>query len=121
LPHVNNDLNCEFSYPNFADGNYTLLYNILSTCDWSRVYETNSFDVAVASLNAAVRDAMEQAIPRGYNPKYKFSPWFSNTLRYYTVKKNYFHRRFKRENWITFMTISPSTESLLKHYQVQQA
>jgi hypothetical protein len=29
-PHVNNNLNCEFSYQNFAAGNYTLLYNILS-------------------------------------------------------------------------------------------
>jgi hypothetical protein len=25
LPHVNNNLNCQFSYRNFAAGNYTLL------------------------------------------------------------------------------------------------
>jgi hypothetical protein len=31
LPHVNINLNCEFSYLNFAAGNYTLLYNILLT------------------------------------------------------------------------------------------
>jgi hypothetical protein len=61
LPHVNNNLNCEFSYRNFAAGNYTLLYNIPSACDWSSVYETSSVDVAVTSLNAAVRGAMEQA------------------------------------------------------------
>jgi hypothetical protein len=45
LPHfiwlVNSNLNC------------ALLYNILSTCDWSGVHES-SVDVAVASLNAAV-------------------------------------------------------------------
>jgi hypothetical protein len=55
---------------------------------------------------------MEQAIPRGYNRKYKFPPRFSNTLKYYIVKKNYFHRRFKGNDRITFMTSSPSTVSL---------
>jgi hypothetical protein len=71
LPHINNNLNSEFSYRNFAAGNYTLLYNILSACDWSGVYETSSVDVAVASLNAAVRGAIQQAIPRGYSCKSK--------------------------------------------------
>jgi hypothetical protein len=37
LPHVNNNLNCEFSYRNFEAGNYTLLCNILSAYDWSSV------------------------------------------------------------------------------------
>jgi hypothetical protein len=31
LPHVNINLNCEFSYQNFAAGNYSLLYSTLST------------------------------------------------------------------------------------------
>jgi hypothetical protein len=115
LPHITNNLNCEFSFfRNFAAGNYTLLYNILSTCDWSGVYETVSVDEAVSSLNATVRDAMEQAIPRGYNRKSKFPPWFSNTLRHYIAKKNYFHCRFKKIKRITFMTNSPSIVSLLK-------
>jgi hypothetical protein len=74
LPHSTNNLNCEFSYRNFAAGNYTLLYNFLSTSDLSGVYETASVDEAVSSLNATVRDAMEQAIPRGYNRKSKFPP-----------------------------------------------
>jgi hypothetical protein len=60
------------------------------------VYETTSVDVAVASLNVAVRGAMEQAIPRGYSCKSKFPHWFSYTLRHYIAKKNYFHRRFKK-------------------------
>jgi hypothetical protein len=64
LPNVNNNLNYEFSYRIFAAGNYILLY-ILSAYDWSSVYETSSVDVAVVSLNAAVRGAMEQAIPVG--------------------------------------------------------
>jgi hypothetical protein len=60
------------------------------------VYETSSVDVAVASLNVAVRGAMEQAIPRGYSCKSEFPHWFSYTLRYYTAKKNYFHCYFKK-------------------------
>jgi hypothetical protein len=85
------------SYRNFAAGNYTVLYNILSACDWSSAYETSSVDVAVASLNAAVRGAMEQAIPPAYSCKSKFPHWFSYTLRYFIAKKNYFHRRFKNK------------------------
>jgi hypothetical protein len=81
LPHVNNNLNSEISYLIFSAGNYTLLYNILSTYDWSSVSETTAVDTAVASLNAAVRCAMEQAIPRGYSPKSNFPPWFSHTSR----------------------------------------
>jgi hypothetical protein len=97
LPHFINNLNYEFSYRNSAAGNYTLLYNILSACDWSSVYETPSVDVAVASLNGAVRGAMEQAIPCGYICKSKFPHWFSYTLSYYIAKKNYFHCRFKKK------------------------
>jgi hypothetical protein len=41
-----------------------LLYNILSTYDWSCVYNTTSVDSAVACLNTAVLDAMEHVIPR---------------------------------------------------------
>jgi hypothetical protein len=74
-----------------------LLYNILSACDWSSVYETTSVDIAVGSLKSAVRGAMEQAIPRGYNCKSKFPHWFLYTLRYCTAKRNYFHRRFKKK------------------------
>jgi hypothetical protein len=61
------------------------------------VYETPSVDVAVASLNAAVRGDMEQAIPCGYSCKSKLPHCFSYTLRYYIAKKNYFHRRFKNK------------------------
>jgi hypothetical protein len=61
------------------------------------VYETSSVDVEVANLNAAVRGAMEQAIPCGYSCKSKFPHWFSYTLRYYMAKKSYFHRRFKKK------------------------
>jgi hypothetical protein len=97
LPHVNNNLNSEFSYQIYSAGNYTLLYNLLSRYDWSSVYETPSVDTAVASLSAAVSVAMDKAIPCGYSRKSKFPPWFSHTLRYYIAKKNYFHHRFKKK------------------------
>jgi hypothetical protein len=61
------------------------------------VHETTSVDTAVANVNAAVHGAMEQAVPRGYSRKSKFSPSFSHTLRHYIAKKNYFHRRFKKK------------------------
>jgi hypothetical protein len=83
LLHINN-LNCEFGYRIFAAGNYTLLYNILSAYDWSCMYET-SVDVAVLSLNAAVRGAMEQEIPRGHSCKSNSPHWFSYTLMYYNI------------------------------------
>jgi hypothetical protein len=100
LPHASYNLNCEFSYRIFAAGNYNLLYNILSTGHWSRVYETSSVNVALAGLNAVVRDATKKmSIPRGYNRK--------STFPISTVV-------LKRNDQITFMTNSPSTESLLK-------
>jgi hypothetical protein len=76
LPHVNNNLNSEISYRIYSADACTLLYNILSTYDWSSVYETTSVDTAVANLNDAVRGAMEQAIPHGYSRKSKFPPLF---------------------------------------------
>jgi hypothetical protein len=74
--------------------NYTLLYNLLSTYDWSNVYETTAVDTAVASLCAAVCGAMEQAISRAYSCRSKFPCWFSYTLRHYIAKKNCLHRSF---------------------------
>jgi hypothetical protein len=78
------------------------------------VYGTSSVDVAVASLNAAVRGAIEQAIPCGYSCKSKFPHWFSYTLKCYFAKKNYFHRRFKKKPPDYFRTGSPITGNLLK-------
>jgi hypothetical protein len=82
LPHVNNNLKYECSYRNVAAGNYALLYNILSSYNWSSMYDTTSVDVAVASLNVAVRGATEHAIPSDYSCESKFPRWFSYILRY---------------------------------------
>jgi hypothetical protein len=72
LPLVNPTQNCEYSYRKYGSGDYALLYNILSDYDWSCVYDTSSVDAAAASLIAAVQDALEQAIPRGFTTKSKF-------------------------------------------------
>jgi hypothetical protein len=64
FPTATTARNCEYSYYKFASGDYTRLYNILSTHDWSSVYNSTSVDDAVASLTSAVQDVMEQAIPR---------------------------------------------------------
>jgi hypothetical protein len=103
LPLVSPTQNCDYSYRNYASGDYNLLYNILLAYDWSCVYDTNSVDAAVASLNAVVQDAMEQAIPRVYIKKSKFPHWFSSSLRYYIMKKNYFYRRFKKKKPPVYM------------------
>jgi hypothetical protein len=63
LPFTTCILNYVYSYRKFLSGDYALLYNILSTFDWSCEYGTTSVDSAVACLNAAVQDAMEHAIP----------------------------------------------------------
>jgi hypothetical protein len=52
-----------YSYRKFSSGDYALLYNILLIYDWFCIYGTSSVDSAVASLNAALQDAMEQATP----------------------------------------------------------
>jgi hypothetical protein len=79
------------------------------------VYDTSSVDDAVASLNAIVQDAMEQVIPCGYTLESKFPHWFSNTARYYTVKKNYFHCHLKRNDWITSIDEFTFNQKLVKN------
>jgi hypothetical protein len=72
--------NYAYSYRKLSSGDYALLYTTLSTHDWSGVHDTTSVDSAVACLNAAVQDAIEQAIPRGIiNNNSKFPHWYSSS------------------------------------------
>jgi hypothetical protein len=85
--------NVVYSFCKFSSGDYALLYDTLSNFDWSGVYGTTS----VAPLNAAVQEAMDQAIPRGtIISNSKFAHSYSTTLKYHIRKKNYFYRRFKK-------------------------
>jgi hypothetical protein len=94
-------------------GNYSLFYSILSTRGWSGVYKTTFVDAAVTSLSAAVRDAMVQAVPRGYIRKAKLPFLFSSTLYYFIQqKKNIFSVVSKRKD----MIISKSIRLLSKAF-----
>jgi hypothetical protein len=62
------------------------------------VYGTTSVESAVACLNAAVQDAMEHAIPRGFtNANSKFPHWYSSTLKYNIGKKKLFFTDVKKK------------------------
>jgi hypothetical protein len=52
LKHVSKT--SEFSHFKYACGDYTLLYHIFSSHDWSRVYSESSVGAAVDSLSCAV-------------------------------------------------------------------
>jgi hypothetical protein len=97
LPYVSNALNCESTYRNITAGNYTLLYTILSTCDWSGVYKPTSVNVAVASLNPTVREAMEKTIPRRYIRKSKFPLCLYSAIRYYIMNKKLLSPSLQKE------------------------
>jgi hypothetical protein len=47
---------------NLLQEDNTFLYNILSTCNWSGIYDSISVVAAVDGLNAIVRDSMEEEI-----------------------------------------------------------
>jgi hypothetical protein len=115
LPIPTSIHNHVYSYRKFASGDYTLLYNILSTYDWSCVYDISSVDAAVASLNAVVQDATEQGIPRGItNSKPKFPHWYSGSLRYYIKKSMTSTDAIKRRKLTVFINTFPSIVSELK-------
>jgi hypothetical protein len=56
----------------YARGDYFLLYNILSSYDWSCVYNKSSSDSAVNQLKSVVTDALNLAIPNKFSRKSKF-------------------------------------------------
>jgi hypothetical protein len=102
LPLVSPTQNGPFDYFKYDSGDYALLYNILSSHDWSCVYDASSIDSAVFNLTEAVQDAMEQAIPRIHISKSKFPHWFSGSLKFYIKKKNYFYRRYRKHKSASF-------------------
>jgi hypothetical protein len=59
------------------------------------VYSNSAVDAAVDSFTNVILPAMDLAIPQGFI-KSRFPHWFSHTLIYYILKKNYFYRRYKK-------------------------
>jgi hypothetical protein len=74
------------------------------------VYSESSVDAAAASLNSAVHEATDQSIPHGSVTGSNFPSWFSRPLRHYILKKNYYHRRFKKNK-------SDAYDSKLSYYR----
>jgi hypothetical protein len=66
--------------------------------DWSFMYSITSVEDAVTSLNTAVLNAIDQAIPHGFIRKSKFPHWSSSALRHNIRKKDYYYRRFKKNS-----------------------
>jgi hypothetical protein len=54
---------------------------------------------SATTVNAAVNSAMDQVIPSDSGQKYKFSAWFSGSLKYYIMKKNYFIDVLRKANY----------------------
>jgi hypothetical protein len=73
-----------------------LLYNTLTTYDWSSLYNETSVDSAVARLIVTVTQAILKAVRTVSLKKSKFPVWFSENIKYYIYKKkNKFFRCFK--------------------------
>jgi hypothetical protein len=73
-----------------------VLYNALSTYDWSSLYSGTSVEAAVDRLNVAVTQAIDLAVPSGYIERHKYPAWFSGKLKAYIKKNYYFYRLFKK-------------------------
>jgi hypothetical protein len=84
------------TYFKYACGDYSLLYQILFSHDWSSVYSESSVDASVASLNSSVHEAIDRSVPQGSVNGSNSPSWFSRTLRHYILKKNYYHT-FQKE------------------------
>jgi hypothetical protein len=51
-------------------------YNVLSTYDWSSLYDEISVDSAVDRLNVVVRKAIDLSVPSGHIKKHKYPACF---------------------------------------------
>jgi hypothetical protein len=88
--------NFNISYNRYSAGDYTVLYNALSTYDRSSPYNETSVDVAVNRLNVAVTQAIDLAVPSGYIKKHKYPACFSGKLKTCIKKNDYFYGRYKK-------------------------
>jgi hypothetical protein len=90
-----------------------VLYNALSNYDWSSLYNKTSVDATVDRLNVAVTQAIDLAVPSGHINKHKYYAWFSGKLKAY-IKRNYFHRRYKKYKSACFDQKFPYYQKLVK-------
>jgi hypothetical protein len=96
LPTRRSNMLSGISFRKYSSGDYLMLYDTLSTYDWSSVYNETSVDAAVDRLTVAVTHAIAMSVPTGCTNRCKFPVWFSSELKSYIRKKNYFYRRCKK-------------------------
>jgi hypothetical protein len=76
------------SFLNYAIGDCALLYEIVSTYDWSLVYSQAPADSAIELLSSVVTEARSQANLGTKCKKLKVSVvWSCSTCKYYIRKK----------------------------------
>jgi hypothetical protein len=96
LPTRRSNMLSSISCRKYSSGDYLMLYNALSTYDWSSVYNESSVDAAIDRLSVGVTLAIAMSVPTGCTNRCKFPVWFSSKLKSYMRKKNYFYRHFKK-------------------------
>jgi hypothetical protein len=79
---------------NYGQGDYLLLYNTLSSYDWSCVFNENSVDSAVYNFTAivSVSETINETIPPVEPKNSSFPHWFSKSLKNYIKEKNHFFK-----------------------------
>jgi hypothetical protein len=83
---------------NYGQGDYLVLYNTLSDCDWSCVLNLNSVDSAVYNLTASVSETINETIP---SVKPKWSTFLLGFSKYHILykKKNQFFKKYKNSDY----------------------
>jgi hypothetical protein len=114
VPSRRSNLLSNISFRRHSSGDYLMLYNTVSTYVWSSVYNETPVDAAVDRLIVAVTHAIAASVPTGCTKECIFPVWFSNELKFYIRKENYFYRRFKNISLITSLTNFPHTVGLSK-------
>jgi hypothetical protein len=84
------------SYKKYSSWHYLVLYNALSTYDWSSLYNDTSTDAAVDRLNVAVTLVIDLAVPSGYIKQHKYPAWFSGKVKAYIKNNNIFCKGYNK-------------------------
>jgi hypothetical protein len=96
-----------YSFRNYPRGDYALLYEMLSSYDWSCVFKQSSVHSAVNRLNSVVINSLNQTVPYTCLSQPKFPCWFSGTLKHYINKKHHFFSHYNKTESATHYSSFP--------------
>jgi hypothetical protein len=65
-----------YTFRNYALGDYAVLYEMLSFCDWSWVCKQSSVESSLSALNPIVTESLNQANAYMCSGKSTFPCWF---------------------------------------------